>query len=310
MFFVLVFVGVHPFQQIQDLKVKVQCLTRMMGMQMTLTTIYPIYSALFLWFSSEQQTLFLVTLPVLKLVMKNLMARTFRGPDMEDALPEITVFTVEIFNALYVSMCLQLATSAVLSMIIVVSVDTAQSLIAIRGVLVRSDGTILQELFSSKRVYSRQTSRGSVNGELLPLPEYPASVTLGDARVPMAPVTTGSSSHQLPLNSVLPIEMLQTQGSTPPQQDASSKRERARIEQHVTHMLFNCEYLVLVEYIECVIPMLYAVYTALLFHLPNGAFYPHIASLTPTTLRTAMGHLSAYIALEISTLLGLCAALH
>ncbi|KAG2825077.1 hypothetical protein PC116_g14675 [Phytophthora cactorum] len=39
-------------------------------------------------------------------------------------------------------------------------------------------------------------------------------------------------------------------------------------------LLFHCEYLALVEYIECVVPLLFATYKLVLHQLPNIAYYP------------------------------------
>lgn len=45
--------------------------------------------------------------------------------------------------------------------------------------------------------------------------------------------------------------------------------------------LFHSEYLLLTEYIECILPMLYAVYLFILFNLPVAAYYPQTAASTP-----------------------------
>ncbi|KAL7684544.1 hypothetical protein Plhal304r1_c035g0109061 [Plasmopara halstedii] len=39
-------------------------------------------------------------------------------------------------------------------------------------------------------------------------------------------------------------------------------------------LLFHCEYLALVEYIECVVPAVYVTYKSILEKLPNVAYYP------------------------------------
>ncbi|GMF18440.1 unnamed protein product [Phytophthora lilii] len=39
-------------------------------------------------------------------------------------------------------------------------------------------------------------------------------------------------------------------------------------------LLFHCEYLVLVGYVECAVPLVYVVYKVILEHLPNVAYYP------------------------------------
>ncbi|KAE9184319.1 hypothetical protein PF004_g23697 [Phytophthora fragariae] len=39
-------------------------------------------------------------------------------------------------------------------------------------------------------------------------------------------------------------------------------------------LLFHCEYLVLVEYVECIVPIIFLVYKSVLEQLPNVVYYP------------------------------------
>lgn len=54
---------------------------------------------------------------------------------------------------------------------------------------------------------------------------------------------------------------------------ASVERSK-RIIQQGLQLLFHCEYLALVEYVECVIPLVFMTYKTLLVHLPNIVYYP------------------------------------
>ncbi|KUF76699.1 hypothetical protein AM587_10002892 [Phytophthora nicotianae] len=58
-------------------------------------------------------------------------------------------------------------------------------------------------------------------------------------------------------------------------------------------LLFHLEYRALVGYTEAVIPLLYAVYLSILFHLPSAKYYPHSRSLTPDQLQTTAGSIVA-----------------
>ncbi|KUF93475.1 hypothetical protein AM588_10011255 [Phytophthora nicotianae] len=40
-------------------------------------------------------------------------------------------------------------------------------------------------------------------------------------------------------------------------------------------LLFHCEYLALVEYVECVVPLVFATYRLILRQLPNAIYYPN-----------------------------------
>lgn len=321
LFFFVVLIGTKPFQQVRHLDMKLRRLSRMMAVQFTLITIYPIYAALFMWFSSEQQTLFLITLPVLKLVMKNLMARTFIGTDLEDSIPEITVFSVEIFNSLYISACLQMASAVQRTMLIVIVIDVAQSIFMGHGVVKRAivphelrDQTTESSdiiMYASVRESCRQLKflRGGLNSD----DDFKALMKAGPM-VSIAAASAGSNhldrSIQIcgyaSVNSVVPSSCPMLNQISPPRVVSRSQDERSRIVKQTLAMLFNCEYFVLVEYIECVIPIIYSAFTFVLFHLANAAFYPHIGALTPEALRTKISHLGEYTTLEVVTLLGIC----
>lgn len=59
-------------------------------------------------------------------------------------------------------------------------------------------------------------------------------------------------------------------------------------------MLFRLEYLVLVEYIESVIPMVYVIYLSIVFNLPSAKYYPHTRTLTSDQLQTNIGSIMVY----------------
>lgn len=50
-------------------------------------------------------------------------------------------------------------------------------------------------------------------------------------------------------------------------------------------LLWRCELVRLVEYVEAAIPILYALYLAILYHLPNTQYYPETASMNATQIR-------------------------
>ncbi|KAE8987256.1 hypothetical protein PR003_g23814 [Phytophthora rubi] len=64
--------------------------------------------------------------------------------------------------------------------------------------------------------------------------------------------------------------------------------------------LFHSEYVVMAEFIECVIPVLYAVYLGCLYHLPTAAYYPHTRSLTPEKFVSTEINLMLYGLVELA----------
>lgn len=84
-----------------------------------------------------------------------------------------------------------------------------------------------------------------------------------------------------------------------------SPAARVELVHETLTLLFHCEYLVLAEYIECVIPLLYASYVSILFRLPNTQYHSHTRTMTVQRLRATVVNLLVYIWLEVLSLLGL-----
>ncbi|KAE8885464.1 hypothetical protein PF003_g30474 [Phytophthora fragariae] len=64
-------------------------------------------------------------------------------------------------------------------------------------------------------------------------------------------------------------------------------------------LLFHCEYLVLVEYVECIVPIIFLVYKSVLEQLPNVVYYPGGAGKWGAA---AVTNLVVFVVLEIGSL--------
>jgi hypothetical protein len=60
--------------------------------------------------------------------------------------------------------------------------------------------------------------------------------------------------------------------------------------------------MVLAEYIECAIPLLYAVYLPILHSLPNAAYYGHVRGLSVDGLRLAELNILVFSMLRLGSL--------
>lgn len=67
-------------------------------------------------------------------------------------------------------------------------------------------------------------------------------------------------------------------------------------------LLYNSELLLLVEYFECVIPVMYAIHLAPLFHLPNSQFFSELANLSSDKLFQIIRSIAVYALLEFASL--------
>ncbi|KAE8997361.1 hypothetical protein PF011_g15516 [Phytophthora fragariae] len=77
--------------------------------QVALTFIYPLYIFGFTSLSGVSQTAFVLLLPTIKAVGESWISHTLG--DENDIKPEVIIFNVEVFNALYVSCAVQNSTS-------------------------------------------------------------------------------------------------------------------------------------------------------------------------------------------------------
>lgn len=80
--------------------------------QTSLMLIYPAYHALFLVSPSLVQRLLLLLLPALDLALKNLIVSF--GSHLEDRLSEEVVFVVDVYDALYTTLCMRSENSFVM----------------------------------------------------------------------------------------------------------------------------------------------------------------------------------------------------
>lgn len=89
--------------------------------------VYPAFSAVYNSLSSTSKSFLVVVLPVIKLVMQNAMA--WASSDLEEYIAGITAFSVEGFNALYLSKCMQ--SGKFLTYLVIMVFDFVESLIAL-----------------------------------------------------------------------------------------------------------------------------------------------------------------------------------
>ncbi|KAG3070850.1 hypothetical protein PC122_g15940 [Phytophthora cactorum] len=78
-----------------------------------------------------------------------------------------------------------------------------------------------------------------------------------------------------------------------------ASKAREEVVHDALQSLFHSEYILLAEYIELMVPMLYSLYLVVLFHLPVAAYYPHTASMTAHELQGAVISILAYAAIEL-----------
>ncbi|TYZ66580.1 hypothetical protein PybrP1_001680 [[Pythium] brassicae (nom. inval.)] len=78
--------------------------------------------------------------------------------------------------------------------------------------------------------------------------------------------------------------------------------EKTVVLKRTLELLWRCELVLLVEFVEAAIPLLYATYLAILYHLPNARYYPETASMDSAQLHKAIAQIVTYGALELLSL--------
>jgi len=123
------------------------------------------------------------------------------------------------------------------------------------------------------------------------------------------------SKTQTPFRSlrVMPLKTLESVGPVvpAPQPQPAGITSGATVEEQVklvcetAQLLFHCEYIALVEYVECVIPVVYGLYLQALFRLGGDAraYYPQTRDLTVDKLNSTVSNLVVYVWLEVLSLL-------
>lgn len=95
------------------------------SVQMLLSVVYPAYQVLFgVAANSHYELPVILLLSVMKLLMKNLLARTILH--LEDMLPLEVIFIVDFFNAFYLVTCVQSA-SSINAVVTILVLDISQS---------------------------------------------------------------------------------------------------------------------------------------------------------------------------------------
>lgn len=339
MFFVVFFllaVGRREFETIPDLGLQLRRQIYIVIAQAILVLVYPSFSALYLSVSSHYQAGLVMLLPFMKIVMKNFVARS--SSHLEEFVPEVVVFSVEVFNALYVAICMQTAGSAAATTVIL-TFDAVNSVLSIRSIHYETEATrklqkryrstaLLQNVIDicnqpgilgnreSASISLRSPIQHQLSGEGCTLLEglvrrqlifadtIPLLPAVPSEEVP-PPALTHSNRARKSRSTVVPLDIAlapvrEEEVSTP-----LSVSEQIEMVHETLRLLFHCEYLVLVEYIECVIPLLYAVYLSILFQLPNAKYYPHTADMTDAQLANTVVNLIVYVWLEVVSFLGL-----
>ncbi|KAL3665381.1 hypothetical protein V7S43_009419 [Phytophthora oleae] len=296
--------------------------------QVLLTFVYPAYLYGFVHVGTLGQNFYLGLLTLIKLIAKNWMSY-FLGTKY-DLTPQIMIFNVDVFNALYVSSSMQNSKS----------INTTLLMVVLDALLAWVSMTDIQDLMRDvlllrRKIPSNHTLKAASFVEIalqILKEDQQTGVHLACRRYNFgvrALKTSNSSSYSenskgpgadtVPTR-VLPATTLRPQPSIaaveisqPLNRRISSNekildnifsdKERRWFVQKTAQVLFTTEFVILVEYTEVIVPFIYSMYMTATYYLPNRMYYPQLKALDDATFRTNIGNVALFGVAELLSLL-------
>lgn len=364
-------IGVTNIKQNAQLLFQLRRFGNIMIALLPLVFIYPAFNALYVRLEGLAQTSLIFVLPPIQFLLKYLVARV--AIELEDYIPTL-VISIDLFNAIYQSKCLQ-SSGSMLTTGGVMTIDIVKNIISLRNLYRHVQ--IINELQQQhnleqrmpapnlKRVSGVMANRRGSDRHLLASaletcehpewldPSYFVSLQLrscsprGLSRLSqqktrllksmtkrqvaikqsstaslssIAPLTAAGSRNAIvpwpsvPVPVVLPIS--DHRALYKEKRDAmilgqqEPDERKTLLLKRTLELLRRTEILMLVEYIECAIPVLYATYLSTIFYLPNRKYYPEIEHLTADKLSAMVVRVLIYACLELTTLLWVHFMLH
>ncbi|KAG3100636.1 hypothetical protein PI125_g14682 [Phytophthora idaei] len=310
--------------------------------QVALTFIYPIYIYGFVSLTGIHQAMFVVILPVIQLIAKNWVSRQHTDNDLkpESVIFIVEVFNaLYISNALHNSSSWKTkATITALDFLHfwVSMFDVIEALNEVKILMAKIPRThpIAQESFvqiAARLLETESTLKASSTANTnnlswkLRMEEWVSSrnelIKISSSRDSsiVTRLTNNGSSRKLSSNKarIFPIRLLQRKwlqtrvqptltvdpGEPLGLEAIFSSKQRALFIHKSARVLFITEYLVLIEYVEIVLPIVYSAHQVILYNMPNRAFYPALAEVSRVELVSSVKNVLVYSSLEFVSLI-------
>jgi hypothetical protein len=274
--------------------------------ELLLVFTYPPYFYMFTTLPQQGKAAFALLLPVIKLFMRNLVARTVTH--LRDEMPEVVVFNCDVFNALFVSYCMQNAPSMWITLEMM-AFDIVMMAFALRGAgRARRSLKALEQRIGEQRSWRRLGGGGKSVSRLTSLDRArillnrdvkresrrvapcPAAAKqrvnapkkhTKAAKNPLGVASTTSLASILPFPSSQPAVPQPLGASVDPNVElfeAQQCRYSAQYSSMVRRLAYAAEFLLLLNYVEVIVP--------LVFCKSRGRTFPIVEGLT--SLSTAI----------------------
>ncbi|KAL4158625.1 hypothetical protein PRNP1_004401 [Phytophthora ramorum] len=279
-----VVLGENPVQGVPDARFRGWRFVQITAVQASLLLIYPAYQAIFMSVAGFLEMLIVSILPIINVALKNTLVAC--GSHLEDNLPEMVVLTVDGFSALYSVICMR-GTNSVKMVAITVALNVVVMMLSLHGMNRRSRAARDSRAFQLMQLRQRQAQRtpSFLSAALAGgSPDLLSTLVITTLKLLQAPgqldpaelreirLLSGMQHNLSDANSAL----LKSLAARPIINDvlvATRKKNTKAVKQSL-QLLFNNEYLGLIAYIQCIIPVLYMLYMPVLRTLPNRVYYP------------------------------------
>lgn len=85
--------------------------------------------------------------------------------------------------------------------------------------------------------------------------------------------------------------------------DENLVAQKRELVQQALKLLFITEYHLLVEYVECIVPIMYSIYVFVLVHSPNAAYFPETRSMTTKHVQATANSILLYAGFEVMSII-------
>ncbi|KAG2766087.1 hypothetical protein PC116_g14788 [Phytophthora cactorum] len=285
--------------------------------QESLVVIYPTYFYIFTTLSAEAKTYFAFLLPIIKMILRNVMSRTV--VHLNDEIPEVVLMNVEVFNSLFMSYCMQ-NTPSIWTTLGLIAIDGAQMIASMHDV-----GNVIKRMESVRnRVAAERSRQAGEDISVLRLREIQRGTILGytmdilerhklgqSPTVEVAPFIIGPSSTE-----VVPFDARAKQPAmvmvrSKPKFGArkvfsSANADVTSLEVNyalnVRKVLYITEFVILINYVEVIVPIIFSANLLVMYHLPNRVYYSQIARMDDEKLRKTIENVTLYCVLQLVSL--------
>ncbi|GMF23487.1 unnamed protein product [Phytophthora lilii] len=127
--------GPNPLDGVQDGEFRGRRVLQLTAVHASMLGIYPAHQAIFLEVDGVFEFGMIALLPAINLLLKNV--QTALGSHLEDSLPEVIIFSVDVSNAIYSVLCMHSASSIKMVAVTLV-INTLVMILSLHGMNRRS----------------------------------------------------------------------------------------------------------------------------------------------------------------------------